>query len=501
MKPVLAHFILPFFVILAVCGTFIVWSGFDGLYGQDPYAYYDYAVGPLTASLQAGEPLPPFHWPPGYPLLVALSSFLVGVRPLAGQLVALLGGAMVALFSGLLAQEIVAKWSSSAEEVAWVPLLAGLLVAFNGQLWQSSVVVMSDTAGLAMAALGVWALARYGRVGRPAALWLAAGALAYAVIVRWVYWLVVIPAGIYTLTLFRQQPLKKSLGHGLGAAVVATLILGPVMGPVLNSWLVARHSDVTYAADWMVLENWQPLTFFRRQHLTDDGLLSYKLPNGLYYALAPARTIFLSPLLALFIPAGLWQIWRQKERGPALWLLVGWAGVVYLFLANIAWQNFRFTLAFLPPLAILAAIGLSMAADRRPKWLLGLFVVAFGIMAYSGWQLTQGFVERKNSDLATVAWVTEQLPAGANLLTFSITLTFQHYSDLSTEDIFGLTTTDLSGRVATTTPLYLFLNLNNIEGQWLGLAPSENYHWLADNPGLTLIDQYPPYTLFKVNQP
>lgn len=501
MKPVPVHFIFPFFIILMAGATFMAWSGFDGLYGQDPYAYYDYAVGPLTTSLQTGEPLPPFHWPPGYPLLVALSSFLVGVRPFAGQLVALLCGGAVALFSGLLAQEIVVKWDKDVA-VAWVPLLAGLLVAFNGQLWQSSVVVMSDTAGLAMTTMGVWALAKYGRRRRSADLWLAAGALAYGVIVRWVYWLVVIPAGLYTLSLFRQQPLKQSLWAGLGATIIAGLILWPVMGPVLDSWLVARHSEVTYAADWMVLENLQPFTFFQRQHVTDDGILRYKLPNGLYYAIAPARMIFLTPLLAAFIPAGLWQIWRQKEGGPALWLLAGWAGVVYLFLANIAWQNFRFTLAFLPPIAILAAIGLGWAAASKwAKWLPALLVIAFGMMAYSGWQLTQTFGERKNSDLATVAWVENQLPAGANLLTFSITLTFQHYSDLATEDIFGLTTTDLSGRITTKSPLYLLLDLNNIESQWPGRSPSENYHWLAANPGLTLLGEQPPYSLFKVNQP
>ena len=92
----------------------------------------------------------------------------------------------------------------------------------------------------------------------------------------------------------------------------------------------------------------------------------------------------------------------------------------------------------------------------------------------------------------------EQVPAGANLLTFSITLTFQHYSDLPTADIFGLTTADLSGRVATHSPLYLLLNVTNIESQWLGRAPAENYHWLRDNHGLLPVGEYPPYTLFRI---
>lgn len=60
-------------------------GSFDGLYGQDPYAYHNYAVGPLRDSLLALAPPPPFHWPPGYPYLVALASFLVGVTPRPGS--------------------------------------------------------------------------------------------------------------------------------------------------------------------------------------------------------------------------------------------------------------------------------------------------------------------------------------------------------------------------------------------------------------------------------
>ena len=41
---------------------------FDGLYGQDPFAYYDYATGPLRSALLALQLPPPFTWPPGYPL-------------------------------------------------------------------------------------------------------------------------------------------------------------------------------------------------------------------------------------------------------------------------------------------------------------------------------------------------------------------------------------------------------------------------------------------------
>ena len=54
-----------FGLALALRAASLVAYPFDGLYGQDPYAYYAYAVGPLTAALRQWQPVPPFFWPPG----------------------------------------------------------------------------------------------------------------------------------------------------------------------------------------------------------------------------------------------------------------------------------------------------------------------------------------------------------------------------------------------------------------------------------------------------
>src|ERR1700716_3745187 len=106
--------------------------GFDGLYGQDAYAYFDYATASVRRSILHLAPLEAFFWPPGYPILVALTSLVLGASPLAGQVVSLLMGALVALFTALLVREI---WPGD------VPLavLAGALVALCGQLWQSTI--------------------------------------------------------------------------------------------------------------------------------------------------------------------------------------------------------------------------------------------------------------------------------------------------------------------------------------------------------------------------
>src|SRR5579863_5330207 len=71
-------------LVLAVpAGGLAVRHGFDGLYGQDAYAYFDYGAISVRQSLSTVAPLQPFFWPPGYPLLVALASFAVGPTALA----------------------------------------------------------------------------------------------------------------------------------------------------------------------------------------------------------------------------------------------------------------------------------------------------------------------------------------------------------------------------------------------------------------------------------
>lgn len=204
--------VIPSGLLLAWGLCFLNATGFDGLYGQDPYSYYNYALGPLRDSLLRLQGPPSYFWPPGFPLLILLASSLAGPTPLAGQLVSLFSGALVPLATGLLASQI---WPGSNDRWPLVPLIAAGSMAVVGQLWQSSMVVMSDTAGLAAATIGICALARYGRHAQPRLPWLLAGtaAIASAVLIRWAYALVAVPALGYVLWLLARMTWPKRLLH------------------------------------------------------------------------------------------------------------------------------------------------------------------------------------------------------------------------------------------------------------------------------------------------
>jgi hypothetical protein len=205
--------------------------------------------------------------------------------------------------------------------------------------------------------------------------------------------------------------------------------------------------------------------------------------------------------MAPWIAVGVWVAARQW-RLPNVILIAGWAAVVYAFHAGAPWQNFRFTLAYLPPLAILAATGLVWFGRRfNPR--LGIVVgllAALGLasMAIGGVRLVQGFVDRKDADLAMVQWVEAQTPPGARLLSFGPTLTFQHYSRLPTIEIFELEPPRLPQVLSTPDPTYALLDEANVADQWRGRAPDQVVQWLRDVPGLTRLGDFGSYSLFRV---
>jgi len=227
---------------------------------------------------------------------------------------------------------------------------------------------------------------------------------------------------------------------------------------------------------------------------TPDGHLSYARPNGLYYLLAAANPALFGPLLAPWIAIGLLVAFRSWSARAVL-LVVGWAAVVYLFHAAAPWQNFRFTLAYVPPLAMLIAAGLCWGGNwlgTRPiaVWLLaGSAVVIIG-----GVRLVDGFVDRQQQERALVPWTEAQLPAGARLLTFGPSLTFQHLSRVPTADLFDVPDEEL----LKPGPTYLLVDVANLEEQWQGQRPAELYYRLRDGPGLQPLGDYGSFGLFRI---
>jgi hypothetical protein len=265
--------------------------------------------------------------------------------------------------------------------------------------------------------------------------------------------------------------------------------------------LVAAPSGGIAFVGNLEVYTWSPANALRRQFVTSDGTLSYRLPNGLYYGLLPGHPFYFTPVLAGFLLPGLWG--ARRWRAPLGWaILAGWPLMVVGFHAGAPWQNFRFGLATLPPLAILAALGVSAAATwAGGRWRPIVVVVALtglGWMAWGGWSLTRGFAERKQRELDIVSAVEAGAPPDARLLTFNLTATFAYYSELETLELWALGVDDLEPLLADGRPALLLIEVDNVETQWQGRSPALNYHWLRDGPGLDRLGQYEAYTLFSI---
>jgi 4-amino-4-deoxy-L-arabinose transferase-like glycosyltransferase len=490
-------------VLLAGCALVVLaLTHFDGLYGQDSFAYFHYAMGPLRQSLGRWQLPPPFFWPPGYPLLVAAMSGLVGVAPLAGQIVSVAAGAAVPAFTILLARELgtdePADWPVARYRCLPVSLLAGLIVAVTGQLFQSSLVVMADTLGLAAATAGAWALARYRRTGAARWLLLCAFAFAWAMLTRWIYGLVAVPIAIWGLVLLWRRPRRIALLHGAGAAVVGIAVLAPTGVPAVLGLIGGGNAP--FAGDMQVY-SWSPLNALHATFTTGDGQLAYSLPTGLYYALAPAAWWYFSPLLAALIAPGVWAVVRHR-RIPALGVLLGWAAIVLAFHAGAPWQNPRFALAYLPPLAILAAVGydrLRSASHAQVRWAAAAWLLTGLALAAAGSAvLTQEFMERKQNDLAIVRWADGLAPVNGQLLAFGLTATSQEYGRLPTLDLSEVSPERIGALLADGRPTLVLVDVNALYRQWMGRPPWERYQALRAAPGLLPLGTRGGYTLFAV---
>jgi hypothetical protein len=183
---------------------------------------------------------------------------------------------------------------------------------------------------------------------------------------------------------------------------------------------------------------------------------------------------------------------------------VAWVAIVYAFHAGAPWQNPRFALAYLPPLAILAALGFAqLQAAAHQKIRQAASIALFGglaLAAAGSMVLTSQFIERKQNDVAMVHWTERLAPGNAQVFTFGLTATFQHYGRLETLDLSELGSSKMALLLSDGRPTLVLLDVPGIERQWTGRPAWENYHALRDGPGLLPLGVRDGYTLFVVRQ-
>ena len=494
LPAVLAIVAAPAMVVLLGALLVTRTHAFDGLYGQDAFAYVDYALGPLREALLAGRSLPDFPLPPGYPLLVAVASLATGPFDGLGQAVSLIAGAMAAGLVVLLTLEI---WPGSDRRVA---LVAGLIAAVSGQLWVSSSVGMSDTAALAAATLGALASCRYRRTGQARWLLLGAAALALAVEIRLVYGVVAAVFAALALGRLRSDVVvapRRTLALAAGAAVVVLIVLAPSLGPVVGA--LAAGDEPPFLIE-LGVARLDLLTPFRTTFDTADGRLEYRFPMAAWYAVQPVQPYWLGAL-ALFIPLGIRDVLRSRPpRAAEASVLLAWPALTALVLVLYPYQNTRFVLAMLPPLAILAACGIAWAWVRlasRPRLQRTGGAVVIALLVTNGalaWRHADAFAARQAADLAAIRSLAAQVPGTARVVSLGATPALRH-DGFEVVELYYLDADEVDGLVDGG-PTYVLVDATALATQWAGTRPGIAFERLRSTGDLAEVDHAGAWTLF-----
>jgi len=488
-----------FTLTLSFYAAVIAYTGFNGLYGQDPYGYYDYARALIGGTSLALLPQANY-WPAGYPVIIAVCIGLLGDQPLAAQLPSVIAGAAAVALIALLIRDLALLERRTPEQAMIAGLIAGGVALSGGQYTQWSVSAMADAPALLWALLAVWALVRWAGAVRLHWLLLAGMALAAAISTRWMY-VVLVPAyALFVLAadLGEQEPAIRSV-RGLVRSVVVFLI-AVLIGVLPQVWLSRVASGEIARSHW--ISEWSLLNAFRRTFTSSDGQATYPLPIGLFYLRAFGSPRMLSPLFWLLLPFGLWALWRWRMWRAAM-LLLSWGGLVSILLAGLPYQNARYTLAQIPVVAGVAGLGATWVWGalpwlRRPLALFCLIGVLIG--SWYGLGIVQEMAARQQSDRATARWVEQSLPAGAHLLAFELTLTLQHETSLDVRELYGISIAQLEAEVALPRPLFLLVETSKLRRQWAGTALEGSYVWLRDGPGLSELGRMNGYALYRVGK-
>jgi hypothetical protein len=179
-----------------------------------------------------------------------------------------------------------------------------------------------------------------------------------------------------------------------------------------------------------MLREWRMSNAFRREF--DDLRGHVTLPHvvGLGYLRAVGSWGFFCPLL---IPVAGYGAWKLR-RAPEGWFLLAWGAAFFLFMCGLQVVSRRYVLPALPPLAVLAAVGMAALmeaapADRRGSCVARrvscvVLVLAMGAGTYAN---LAPLAAKKRCELEAVRWIEANTPAGSRVAAVELGLALRRY--------------------------------------------------------------------------
>ncbi len=514
---------------------------FDGLTGQDSYAYY-YQARELWDGFW-GLPVPqwPFvgeglyHWPVGYHLHLMLGFLFGGQSEVGGRLITL---AMAVLTPLLVACLVGLLWHTASRlERSLAGAIAGAILLFTGIYNRASITLMADVPAIFWVTLAMCCLLRAWSPGREVIIlsagrvrWaLASGAsLGIAILLRYVSILLVAPVILYLLFWYRGNRLKSpSLVSGkirLSLPILAAGASVCALIPQLAYTLTRATIQTGDSATSVVLS---PGNFFKTTLSGPDGTQTFAHPMAAFYFLDPLYETSLGLLSPLYLPSlivGVVVLFRQRNWGLVA-LVISWALLPPLFLSGGLYQAHRFVIMYLPPLAAFIGIGavrfahdIAEVVYRRGSLrkistagigaAIALSIVAGLIQsARASNMLASDLALSKNRELevitatkqaGTYPGATEGRPRA---VVFGLSAAIYHYTGWPVLDIYNHDHDEIAQFLLGNGPRLAVVPEASMLTQWAGTPSGERWEWLRSHYRLVARGGAGEYRVYLIEVP
>lgn len=526
---------------------------YDGLYGQDSYAYY-YQARALWYEM-SGQTMPDqlftaqaLRWPVGY-LLHLIAGIVIMGGPSGGRLLTL---AMTALTPALLYLIIVQLWRGHTRYASVVAgLVGGAVLPLTGTYTRMGLSIMSDVPAVFWMALAIACCLRAWPQDPPPGeqratnvksglAWaFAMGfALGMAVLVRYGSILLATPIAVYLALLRWYSGSWLQLGPDVRKAAMGLAGFALAMLPQVLYYTSPLAVYLPGAVNYSVwLSDWKLSNIFASSYVSADGAASYPQSNIVFYLVEPfwelgeglIASLYRSAAAGLLSPAyvpalflGVWALVRVR-RWPALGLLLAWWIVPLLFFSGSPYQSHRFVLVYLPALAALIGIGAGVALDwlarlsgrLRPGLssearsgvltaivLLGVCVGAgLGLVSVNRWIAIHAAWEADEKRVATaVKQAAGPVPERTqpHVVSFNITAAVYHNTGWPMLDFYNHDEQEIARFLSGPEPHVLVLPERNMATQWAGTPSGMRWEWLRRSYEMSLVAQVGEYSVYRL---
>lgn len=451
--------------------------GFDGMAGQDSYAYVDYAI-EIKKWLIMGIPPGHFAWPPGYSLLGVCFSLGLFSIALTMQLISCLSLSLILITLRVLLRNLY----PSADQVSLVVYLV-VFGMFAPYFFRQGMVTTSDMVAGLMVTLSIYFGYKFTLKNEFKDLIYTAVAVSFGTFTRYPTILVLTPWILYLVFLWYTT--VRKIWHLIILCIPFCFIYGYSL----------FNTDIALFLHHPSVIHWEWSNYWKTTFISEEGTVHHLLPNMLFVFSPLAHPGYMLPGV-LFI----YLFFKENRAKGYQWIYwtLGYLSFVF-FLAGYMNQNYRHLIIIYPIVLLACFCGFEKMFQRLLeyytwKYILTGCMIVQCILCFRAIYPTL----KRNSLERNIAHEILQYRDTINPVLYAFDIDIALKSRGIPYTIMSLYNRSYS----TFQPGAMVLfNEPKLKTQWSGMNPMNNWNRLKSQYRLIKIKDFPDqWTLFKISQ-